>query len=69
MVKPFLNELNKEKFTKIDQVEINMNEFHASIYFTIYDVLFITFERYGKVPSFQYIWRGTGNKIIVILRF
>jgi len=38
MVKPFLNELNKEKFTKIDQVEINMNEFHASIYFTIYDV-------------------------------
>ena len=31
MVKPFLNDLNKEKFTKIDQVKINMDEFHASI--------------------------------------
>ena len=27
MVKPFLNELNKEKLAKTDQVEINMNEF------------------------------------------
>ena len=38
MVKPFLNELNKEKLTKTDQVEINMDEFHSSIYFTTYDV-------------------------------
>ena len=38
MVKPFLNELNKEKLAKTDQVEINMNEVHASIYFTIHDV-------------------------------